>query len=87
MGIPECLDCQRILSLISRTHHLPVMFKILDPVRAREALDPVERLIDWERFQSLASELKSPSIRIHSYEEVDKAAHDFAVSIALACRL
>jgi hypothetical protein len=33
------------------------MFSILDPVRTREALDPVEKLTDWELFQSLASEL------------------------------
>jgi hypothetical protein len=28
----------------------------------REALDPVEKLTDWELFQSLASELISPNI-------------------------
>jgi hypothetical protein len=41
--------------------HLPVMFSNLNPVRTREALYPVEKLKDWERFQSLASELsKNP---------------------------
>jgi hypothetical protein len=63
------------------------MFSILDPVRTREALDPVEKLTDWELFQSLASELISPNIQIHSSDEADKAAHGFAVSIAAAYRL
>jgi hypothetical protein len=46
--------------------HLPIIFSILEPVRMREALDPVEKLTDWEQFQSLASELISPNIQIHS---------------------
>jgi hypothetical protein len=37
--------------------HLPIMFSILEPVRTRKALDPVENLIHWELFQTLASEL------------------------------
>jgi hypothetical protein len=63
------------------------MFSILDPVRAREALDPVENLTDLELFQSLASELRTPYIQIHSSNVAEKAARDFAVSIALAYRL
>jgi hypothetical protein len=39
---------------------------------------------DWERFQSLASELISPRIQINSEKEADKAARDFTVSIASA---
>jgi hypothetical protein len=35
-------------------------------------------------FQRLASELVSPIIQIHSSNEVDKAACDFASSIASA---
>jgi hypothetical protein len=35
-------------------------------------------------FQILASELISPNIQIHSSNEADKAAQDFAASIASA---
>jgi hypothetical protein len=56
------------------------MFSIPDPVRTREALDPVEKLTDWELFQSLVSELISPSIQILSSNEADKAPRDFAAS-------
>jgi hypothetical protein len=59
------------------------MFIILDPVRKREALYPVEKLTDWKLFQSLASELLPPNIQIHSSNEADKAARDFAASITL----
>jgi hypothetical protein len=38
------------------------MFSTLDPVRTREALDPVEKLRAWKLFQSFASELISPNI-------------------------
>jgi hypothetical protein len=63
------------------------MFSILDPVTTREASDPVEKRIHWEMFQSLASELISPNIQIHSSNEADKAACDFAASIASAYRI
>jgi hypothetical protein len=36
------------------------MFIILDPVGMREAFDPVEKLTDWELFQSLTPELVYP---------------------------
>jgi hypothetical protein len=42
---------------------------------------------DWERFQSLASELISPRIQINLGEEADKAACDFIASVASAYRL
>jgi hypothetical protein len=42
---------------------------------------------DWERFQSLASELISPRIEINSGVEADKAARNFTASIASAYRL
>jgi hypothetical protein len=58
------------------------MFSILDPVRTRGALDPVEKVTDWKLFQNLASEIISPKIKIHSSNEDDKAARDFAASIA-----
>jgi hypothetical protein len=67
--------------------HLPITFSILDPVGTREALHPVEKLRDWELFQCLASELVSQNIQIHSSNEADKAAHDFAASTASAYRL
>jgi hypothetical protein len=58
------------------------MFTILDPVRAGEALYPVVKFTDVERFQSLASDLVSPSIHIHSSEEDNIKSCDFAASIA-----
>jgi hypothetical protein len=63
------------------------MFSTLGSVRTREALDPVEKLTDWELFQSLASELISSDVQIHSSNKADEVARDFAVSIASACRL
>jgi hypothetical protein len=42
---------------VLNSDHLPVMFNILDPLRTRESLDPVEKLRDCELFQSLASEV------------------------------
>jgi hypothetical protein len=63
------------------------MFNILDPVRSREASEPVEKLADWELFQSLASELMSPNIQIHFSKVADKAAHDSAATIASAYML
>jgi hypothetical protein len=69
--------------LRSLTNH----FSILHPVRTREALVPVEKLTDWELFQSLASELASANILIHSSKEGDKAARDFAAATASECRL
>jgi hypothetical protein len=53
-------------------------------VKAREIIDPVEKFTDWERFQSLASALVSPRIEINSCTEADKAARDFAASVASA---
>jgi hypothetical protein len=46
-----------IVTGIQGSDHLPIMFHILDPVRTRQALDPVEKRTDWELFQSIASEL------------------------------
>jgi hypothetical protein len=63
------------------------MFSILDPVRMKVALDPVEKRMDWELFQSLASELISPNIQIHSSIEPDNAARDLVASIASAYRI
>jgi hypothetical protein len=64
-----------------------IVTDILGPVRVREALDPVEKLTDWELFQSVASQLVSLNIQIHSSNEADKAARDFAASVASAYRI
>jgi hypothetical protein len=52
------------------------MYSILDPDRRKEALDPVEKLTDWELLQSLASEPVTHNIKIHSSNEADKAARN-----------
>jgi hypothetical protein len=62
------------------------MLRNLDPLRTKETLDLVEKLTDWELFQSLASELISSNILIYSSNETDKAARDFAASIASSYR-
>jgi hypothetical protein len=49
--------------------------------------EPVEKLTDWEWFQSLTSELISPKIEIMSRAEADKVARDFTAPIVLAYRL
>jgi hypothetical protein len=63
------------------------MFSILDPVRMRKAVDPVEKLTDWKLFQSLASELISSNKQIYSSNDTDKAACDFTASLALVYKL
>jgi hypothetical protein len=50
-------------------------------------LGPVDKFTDWERFQSLASELISPTIQINSAEEAKKVTRDFPASTASAYRL
>jgi hypothetical protein len=50
---------------IMDSQHLSVMFSILDPVRMRKALHPVEKLTDRELFQ--ASALKSYLLRISKF--------------------
>jgi hypothetical protein len=62
------------------------MFSILYPVRIRATSDPVEKLMNWEQFHSLAYELVFPDIQICPSNEADKAGRDFAASIALAYR-
>jgi hypothetical protein len=67
--------------------YLPIIFHILDHVKIRNLSEPIEKFTDWNRFQSLASELISPRIEIKSGAETDKAARDFTVSTASAYRL
>jgi hypothetical protein len=46
-----------IVSDILDSDHQPIVFHILDHVKIRNLSEPVEKFTDWEKFQSLASEL------------------------------
>jgi len=61
--------------------HIPVRF------RAGESWNLVEKLPDWERLLSLASELISPRIQIDYDEEDDEITRNFTAPVALAYRL
>jgi hypothetical protein len=63
------------------------MFHLLGEVKTRNLSDSVDKFTDWGQFQSLVSELISPRIQIKSGEEGEKAACNFTVSVASACRL
>jgi hypothetical protein len=65
-----------IVSDILDSDHLPVIFHILEHVKIRNHSDPIEKCTDWDRFQSLASELMSPKIEIKSGVEDDKFFKD-----------
>jgi len=67
--------------------HLPIIFHILDHVRTRDPSAQVEKFTDWGRFQSLASDLISPKLKITSEADADKAARNFTASIASAYKL
>jgi hypothetical protein len=54
------------VSDILDSDHLAAVFHLLDHVRPRNISNPVDKFTDWERFQSLASELISPRIQINS---------------------
>jgi hypothetical protein len=54
-----------IICDILDSDHLPIIFHLLDHVRTRNLSDPVDKFTDLEQFQSLASELISPSIQIN----------------------
>jgi hypothetical protein len=75
------------VSDILDSDHLPIIFHILDYVKIRNLSEPIEKFTDWDRFQSLASELISPKIKINLRVEADKAAHVFMASIGLAYKL
>jgi hypothetical protein len=76
-----------IVSDILDSDHLPIIFHILDHVKISNLSDPIEKFTDWERFQSLASEIISPEIEITSEVKADKAARDFTASVSSAYRL
>jgi hypothetical protein len=59
-----------IVTDILDLNRLPTIFSILDPVRTGESSDPVEKPRDWELFQSIASELISPDIKIDSSNDI-----------------
>jgi hypothetical protein len=67
--------------------HLPIVFHTQDHVKIRNLSETIEKFTDWERFQSLTSELLSPRVEIISGVEADKVALDFTASIASAFRL
>jgi hypothetical protein len=54
------------VSDILDSDHLPIVFHILDNVKIRDLSEPIEKITDWDRFQSLASELISPKVEINS---------------------
>jgi hypothetical protein len=54
---------EAIVTDILDSDYLPIMFSILDPVRTRETLNPVEKRTNWELFQNLAFEFISPNIQ------------------------
>jgi hypothetical protein len=76
-----------IVSDILDSDHLPIIFHILDHVRTKNVSPPLEKITDWDRFQSLASNLISPRIEINSGAEDDKAGRAFTASLASAYRL
>jgi hypothetical protein len=55
-----------IVSDILNSDHLPTIFHMLNRVKIRNLSEPIENFTDWDRFQSLASELMSPKIEINS---------------------
>jgi hypothetical protein len=77
-----------IVSDILDSDHLPIILYILDHVRTKTISAPLEKFTDWERFQSLTSNLISPRIEINSVAEPDKSARAFAASVAshIGCR-
>jgi hypothetical protein len=77
---------ENILEILD-SDHLPILFHMLDHVSTRDISAPVEIHTVWEGFQSLASDLISPRTQIHTYEDAEEAARNFAASIASAYRL
>jgi hypothetical protein len=67
--------------------HLPVLFHMLDHVSTRDISATIEVHTDWERFESLASDLISPRTQIHTCEDAEVTACKFAASRASVYRL
>jgi len=69
------------------SNHLLILFHMMDHDSTRDISAPVEIHTDWERFQSLASNLVVPRTQIHSSEDAEGTARKFAASITSAYRL
>jgi hypothetical protein len=76
----------RVLHVMDSDHQ-PIIFYIFVHTKSTKSLYQVEKITDWERFQSVASALVSPRVNIYSFIKADKADGVFAESIALAYRL
>jgi hypothetical protein len=70
-----------IVSDILDPDNLSVVFHILNHGKIRNLSEPVEKCTDWDRFQSLASELISPKIETNSGVEADKVARTLQSSL------
>jgi hypothetical protein len=82
-----CISEMNVLEILD-SNHLPILFHMLDHVSARDISVPVEIHADWERFQSLASDLISSRIQIHTFDDAEAAAaRNFVAFIASAYRL
>jgi hypothetical protein len=60
----------------------PIIFHTLCLVKIGDLSEPIEKFIDWVRFQSLASELLSRRIEINTEVEANKAERDLRASVA-----
>jgi hypothetical protein len=93
VGNGDMLDTvvhQNIIIIVSDILDLDcisVVFHILDHDKIRNLSEPIEKSTDLDQFESLASELVSPRIKINSGVEVNKAVCDFTASVASAYRL
>jgi hypothetical protein len=76
-----------IVSDILDSDHLPILFHILDHVRTTKLSEPLEKYINWEWIQSLASDLIYPRMEVYSTVEANKVARDFLASVASAYSL
>jgi hypothetical protein len=82
-----CPQKQQSVSDILESDHLPIVFHILDHVKIRNISEPIEKFTDWDRFQSLTSELISPQVKINLGVDTDNATRDFTASVTSAYRL
>jgi hypothetical protein len=62
-------------------------FHILDLIKIRNGVDPVEILTGSKQFQSIASRLILSKIQIILGEQAKKEARRFTISISSTCRL
>jgi hypothetical protein len=75
------------VSDILNSDHFLTVFYILEHVTTKKLSEPFKKFRDWERFQSLASNLILPGIEIKCGLEANKVALEFTNSIASAYRL